>query len=431
MMRRPNNRGIALIFVLGMVTLISALVVQFGFSTQLQLRLAYAERDRLQAEYLARSGLNFLRLLMVQERAMKNVIAQLSGGAIDPKIPLCKQFPLSTEMLRGLFMLGAGEGGEGEPQPVPEGAESDRLVTAFDTAAMKEFLNFRGDFDGQCNDEASKLNLNHFADLKSAEPSLGGLNSYDRFKDLLMRILLQPSARKLFGEQPEEDIRITVRNIADWIDTDELINEQPGVASGSELSVYDERGGDFKMRNGKMATLDEMYLIEGVSDEWFTPLRPYFTIYSKEKINICTADPFVVEALIMSYASNNQRIPPIDPQDRERIGNVLAAVALQCGDLQPTPQKVAQAVESALMGTVATEAAPLPTTPTTPGQPVTTGAGGTFVDLIDLNGGPYQLIGTGRVPSGSNRETVVQITAIYDTSAQDPKQWKTLYWSME
>lgn len=442
-----NQRGIAIIFVLGMITLISSLVAQFGLTSQIQLRLAYAGRDRLQAEYLARSGLNFLRLLMVQEKALKSTITQLSGGAIDPKIPICKQFPLSTELLRALFGIGGGAGGDAaavaeggdegaDSAPVPE---SDRLITAFDTAAVQEFLNFRGDFDGACDDESAKINLNYFAMQKSTEPTLGGLNAYDRYKDLLTRVLLQPNARKLFGDDhPEEEVATIVRNIADWIDTDDQINERPGVAAGSELSVYDDREGDAKMRNGKMGTLDEMFLIEGVTDEWFTPLRPYFTIYGKEKINICTAEPFVVEALIMSYAANNQRITPINPENRELINKVLADVALQCGDLQPTPQKIAQAVEAALMGggAVAPAPAPLPATPPpAPGQPApatpTGAAGGTFVDWIDLTGGPFQLTGTGRIASGATRETVVQITAIVDTSNQDPKQWKLLYWNMQ
>ncbi len=456
MIQRPNNHGIALIFVLGMITLIAALVAQFGFTSQIQLRIAYAERDRLQAEYLARSGLNFLRLLMVQEKSMKSLITQLSGGKIDPKIPLCKQFPLSTELLRAVFATGAGGGDEEgaketgkkseknekpsekkdtkAKKPAVSSGDSQRIITAFDTAAVEEFLGFRGDFDGACDDEAAKINLNHFADLKSTEPTIGGLNPYDRYKDLMTRVLLQPKVRKLFGEHPDDRVALIVRNIADWIDTDDLINERPGVVGGAEQSVYDDRGGEFKIRNGKMATLDELFLVEGVTDEWFTPLRPYFTIYGKEKINICTAEPLVVEALIMSYAATNQRVTPINPDDHKRVKKIIDAVALQCADLQPTPQKISQVVENALMGAdPAAAAAPgAPAPPLPAGQPgAATGAGGTFVDWIDLTGGPYQLVGTGRVTSGASRETVVKITAVYDTTAPDTKQWKLLYWNMQ
>jgi general secretion pathway protein K len=421
-----NRRGVAIILVLGAITIMSGLAVDFGFNSEVQLRLALAGRDRLQSEYLARSGVNFLHLLMVKERAFKDKIAQLSQGAIDPKIPICKQFPLSTELLRAIFASGALGGGGSEGEGGEEGEEAaepatEKMVTSFDVSKAKEFLQFRGDFDGACEDESGKMNLNYFAALKSEEKTIGGPNTYDRFKGTIMQLMLQKDVRKLFGKRPEQRVVELVRNIGDWIDVDTNMNERPGVSGGAERSIYSERGPDFKIRNGKMTTLDELYLVEGVKDSWFGPLRPFFTIYGKEKVNICTSEPVVIEALIMSYAEGNARVPAVNPKNRKLIDSVVDGVSEACGGEKPTPASIAKVVEGLLAGqgaetTAASGAA---------------AAGGTFADLLEITGGPYRLVGTGRVIAGQDREVSARIEMVIDTSDKDPKKWKRLYWNMD
>lgn len=423
-----NQRGVAIILVLGTLAVLSALATDFGFNSQVQLRLARAELSRLQAEYLARSGVNFIRLQMAKERSLKKTIDQLSGGAIDPKVPLCKQFPLSTSMLRAYFgMMAAGivPGAEGEDGEESKAPETEEVITSFDVSAAEEFINFEGDFEGECYDEGSKLNLNIFATLKSDEKSLSGLNAYDRYKSTIAQFLRQQAVAKLFGgDQDEQYLKIdeVVRNFADWVDADDRVNERPGVQSGSESGVYSGRGDDFAMRNGKMSTLDEAYLIAGVSDEWFTPLRDYFTVYGTEKINICMADPLVVEAMIMSYAENNARIPAINPQNREMIDAAVAQIQTDCADKNPTPQSITTNLEAILVGGGAAPA---------PGTPVA-GAGGGFADLIDVESTIYRIVGIGSVPSGGSRPDVVaRVEVVLNIKENDPNRWKVLYWKME
>lgn len=422
-----NKRGVAIILVLGAIAILTGLAADFGLNAQVQARLATAERDRLQAEYLARSAVNFLQLLMVKERALKSTISQLSQGAIDPAMPLCKQFPMSTALLRGLFGLTDGAASADEAAPAPQ---SNELVTAFDTAAASEFLSFRGDFEAECDDESSKFNLNVFAGLKSTEETIGGLNRYDRYKQMLVRFLLTPQVVTLFGDDAEERAGEVVRNIADWVDTDDMINERPGVAGGSELAQYSGRDA-VKVRNGKMVTLDEAYLIAGVSDDWFTPLKPYLTVYGGEKINICTAAPPVVEAVIISYAANNQRIPPVSPENRDLLKTVFEGIERSCAAPNASVQQITQVVESILTG----QGAPADAAPVVAGQPPPAAAGqaaagGAFADLIDTATGPFRLIGIGRVGSAS-REITRRLEVVLNTKDNDPKKWKVLYWKME
>ncbi len=433
-----NNRGIAIILVLGTITILSALVADFAFNSQVQLRLAMNGRNRLQAEYLARSGINFLRLLMVKEQTIKTLVRQFAGDAFDPKIPLCQQFPMSTEALRGLFdMMNAGAGvDKGAASEKAAASEKGKIVTAFDKSEAQEFLKFHGDFEGKCEDESSKFDLNIFAALDSMEQTIGGLNTYDRYKQTLEYFLKQPEVKELFGEEAEHRIPEVVRNIADWVDKDDRTNERPNQQGGSEVEIYHDVDSTFHPRNAPMLTLDEAYLIAGVTDEWFTPLRPYFTIYGGGKINICTAQPAVVQSLILSYAASNPRIPPVNPDNKEMMKMLRDVVAMDCAGTSPSVATITQHVESILMGEpIALNAAAggAPTMTNTPGTGTTAagGAGGTFANLIELSNGPMRLIGIGRVPSGTDRETEVRIETVIDSSAADPKQWKLLYWKME
>lgn len=431
-----DQRGVAIMLVLGAITLLSALAVDFGRESQVNLRMAMNERNNLQAEYLARSSINMLRLLMVKERALKNTITQLSGGAIDPKVPLCKQFPLSTELLRGVFSTISGSGqkpDESDETPEVETAAANKVVTQFERAAAESFLSFSGDFDAECEDESSKINLNRFATLQSDQQTLGGLNAYDQYKQLITQFLSRREVKALFiGDESEQEQKIedAVRNIADWIDTDTQINERPGVRSGDERSIYSDREDGFELRNGRMATLDEAYLIEGVTDSWFAPISSYFTIYGGDKVNVCTAEPAIVEALIRSYAANNERIPSIGEEDHELIDSVVEGVATLCADPQVSAQQITQTVESLLTRQGAASDGFYTAPPANGGAPVTPGAGGGFADLITIESGPFRLIATGRVGT-ANHQNSVRIDMLLDTSDQDPKKWRTLYWHIQ
>lgn len=434
----PRERGMAVMMVLGITTILAGLASQFAFQSHVAMRLAEGELQHLQAEYLARSAVNFLKLEIVKEKQLKSVIQQLSKGSINPKVPLCRQFPLSTALLRGFFAVpAAGEAAAENKTDEDSGAPAEKvgsgkeIVTSFDTAAAAKFLHFTGDFSAECEDEAAKFNLNGFFGLKPDEVTIGGLNAYDRYKVTLLGFLLTPDARPLFGDDAEAPAKAAevVRNIADWVDANDQVNQSPGAAGGSEQDAYRERDGNFRTRNGKMLTLDEAYLIAGVSDEWFTPLRKYFTVYGGAKINICTADQRVVEALLTSYAANNPRIPDITADTQELLTAAVEQVAIDCTGMNPSVAAVTQDVEAILMGGSGPSAdVPIATGTGTAGAAT---AGGGLAELITIDTGVLRLVGTGQVPGSGGREMAVRIEAVVDTKETDPKKWKMLYWREE
>ena len=63
-----NQNGMALLLVLVIVTLLSALVIEFSFSTLVDLRATETFRDRTKAYYLARGGIKAARTILQEDK---------------------------------------------------------------------------------------------------------------------------------------------------------------------------------------------------------------------------------------------------------------------------------------------------------------------------------------------------------------------------
>lgn len=67
-MVRQNEKGMALLLVLVIVALLSSLVIEFSFSTLVDLRATETYRDRAKAYYLARGGIEAARTILQEDK---------------------------------------------------------------------------------------------------------------------------------------------------------------------------------------------------------------------------------------------------------------------------------------------------------------------------------------------------------------------------
>ena len=86
---RPAERGAALITVLLAITLLTIVVVEFAYSTQIDHHLAYNSLRSLQATYVARSGVN-LALLVLQKDGQDSSLDALNEdwARVLPPLPV-------------------------------------------------------------------------------------------------------------------------------------------------------------------------------------------------------------------------------------------------------------------------------------------------------------------------------------------------------
>jgi type II secretory pathway component PulK len=416
-----SKKGVALMLVLAALVLMTTMGVEFAYNTNVNYHLALSERDRLQSYYLAKSAYNFMLLELKFDRVFRQVVQSQNLGqylGVNAQLPLCQQFPLSTGLIRAVFTGGGLEGllgAEGE-----EGGEEiedlRRDVTISEERGAEEFLKFEGDFDGECIDENTKINLNGFWGLRSTPGAEGEMSQVDQYKQFLFRFMSRPEFELLFEKA---DVRVTdaITNIGDWVDTNAEINEFGGRGGGFEKSLYDRAEAQYQIRNGKLMTLMEAFLIDGVADDWFAPMMDYFTIYGDAKINVCTTRPDVVESLIRRYVDTTPGLPPLRLEDPEEMARLTTAVAEACASGAVGGQ-LAQAVDQALntaIGTISEEWAEI--------QPAAAGAEQGFGAFVSTDPRFFTL-----KVAGQTLDNTVRIKAVVDVKEADPKRWDLLYW---
>ncbi len=299
-LRRKSDRGIALIVVLLAITLMAAVVAQFSYDAHVDYSLAANESDEVRAYYLARSGINLYKLILTADQKIQGnqaikdfLVAQGFGG-----FELWRMIPaIDSAMLRSVA----------SPE-IPEEARDELKERfggiAFDTLGKTDgFLDFQGDLHAEIEDEDGKINVNAIAEDRISSP----LDS--AVARALFATMLDPKLDRLFeGENAYAERKLgreeVIANLIDWIDAN-----QQGIVSGAAedylYANYEER---YTAKNAKFETLAELAMVRGIDDDLLAEIGNKLTVYSSGKINVNTAPPEVLAALILAYAQ--QAIQP-------------------------------------------------------------------------------------------------------------------------
>ena len=91
-----NQRGVALVIVLGVIVTVTALAIEFMYNTKVNYNLALNLRDQIQAEYLAKSALNFSVLMLKIQKQLDQKLGTSGAGS------MVMSLPIDTRIWRGL-----------------------------------------------------------------------------------------------------------------------------------------------------------------------------------------------------------------------------------------------------------------------------------------------------------------------------------------
>jgi general secretion pathway protein K len=94
--------------------------------------------------------------------------------------------------------------------------------------------------------------------------------------------------------------------IVDWIDPDSI--ESPG---GAESDYYLRLIPPYEPRNGPMPTIGDLRMIRGVDDATFAVLRQFLTAAPEPRVNINTASPEVIAALLPQLSNDTAMVKQI------------------------------------------------------------------------------------------------------------------------
>jgi len=288
--RRSNRRsGIALLVAVTTMLVLSVVVSELAYTSRVRFLVAYHQRDRAQAYWVARSGISIYNLILVGDRQIGNELssAQDMFGLGDlPISSLWEMIPvLNTGLMRMLFASGGSSPGvdDIDDEQLAEfqqtGQVSDEVAAASrdeggSMFADRNFLDFEGDFSAEVRDNESMVDINQFAgesgpiqDSATAQYLYALMSGEESEQWLLERNL---DRWELIG------------NLRDWADAD---NTRDAGLGGYEDNLYNNLETPYLTKNAKFETIDEIRMVEGWQDEVFDKYGEYLTIYANGKAN--------------------------------------------------------------------------------------------------------------------------------------------------
>lgn len=284
LMKRSDRRsGIALLVAVTTLLVLSIVVSELAYISQVRFQVAYHQRDRAQAYWLARSGVNIYNLVLVGDQQIGRQIEQFAGdlgvASLWQMVPV-----INTGLMRMLFVNDAGGVDDLEEKDIEqfqsEGKVSDEVAEASREGggslfSDKNFLDFEGDFSAEVTDNESKIDVNILQN--AGDEPIQALPA----AQFLFNIMNSEEDIAWFQERNLDQWEI-IGNLKDWVDADNIRSAGLG---GYEDTLYNNLEPPYLAKNSPFDTIEEIRLVGGWQDEVFERYGQYLTIFSNGKNN--------------------------------------------------------------------------------------------------------------------------------------------------
>lgn len=318
---RGDRRGVAMLFVMAAMMVLTVLVADMRFGAQVRFLAATHGRDEAVARGLAMSGINLYRLILMADRQMSGnstIRSMLMGRTLADMLPM-----MNTALLRMMFATDGNVSDEDAETFQQTGTVSeeikDEALEETSRFGKKGFLDFDGEFDAAIRGEDCRLNLNMFS-----THTTGQLVQELPAAQLLYRIMSTEENLEWLRER-DLDAWDLIANLVDWVDTDNVVASGKG---GYEDDFYNRLSSPYLAKNAPFDTLEEIRLVEGWQDEVYDKFGDQLTIYGSQKVNINCADQGMIQALLQASST---RVMSDSDMDRimEALNNYRMATYFQ------------------------------------------------------------------------------------------------------
>jgi general secretion pathway protein K len=151
-------------------------------------------------------------------------------------------------------------------------------------------------------DETRKLNINQLVNATNGVVNV----AFAQTLELLLQAI---------GVSPD-----ILPAIIDWLDQDSIESQ-----GGAEADYYMRLIPPYEPRNGPMPTIADLRMIRGVDDPTFMRLREFLTAAPESKVNVNTAPPEVLMALIPELANQPSALQTVLEQRPFKTSSDLKA----------------------------------------------------------------------------------------------------------
>ncbi len=321
---RAKERGIALILVLGALTILTVMLTEAQDESSADFAGALAARDQLVAEYSAKSAVNLSRLLIAAEPTIRGAIGPLlmlmSPGGPPSQLPIWEH----ADKALGAFNDA-------------DGMKAVSALASIDTKLGKNLGLDGAGFEVRIIDEDSKINLN--------SPARGDAVTEMRVASQLIGLMSGPQNDPLFSQRDADgqfsDRMAVCAAIVDWVDPnqDQAICDAASVtaqAAAPEDSFYSLLTRPYERKNAAFDSLEELRRVRGMSEDfWATfvdpdpdnPDRRVVTVWGQGAVNVNTANPQIILALICNPNNGAPEAPVcVDPAQTTKLLMALSMV---------------------------------------------------------------------------------------------------------
>jgi general secretion pathway protein K len=286
--RRQKEAGIALIMVLGAIVVLTVMLADFQDETSTELAAAVADRDGVQAEFVARGATNLARLLIASEPTIRAAITPLFAfmGKKPPQLPVWE----FVDRFLGPF--------------------NDKETSRDAAAGLGVDLN-NGKNLGQ--PDGMHFELKIVDEDAKIDANLGASNdiAHIRLAQELMGLMAPIQYNTLFDTPDKRgnvNDRLTIcAALIDWADVDESLfncNLQASSSGASSSGVEDAYYQllplhPYRRKNAPYDSLDELHMVRGMTDDfWSTfvdpdpekPEKRVVTVWGQGAVNVNTAN---------------------------------------------------------------------------------------------------------------------------------------------
>ena len=287
----------ALIAVSAAIAVISAILVEYNYDTDIDYAAAANARDEMRAHYLAVSAMNLSRLVIKVQHDVLDRFRKFIGD-----VQLADYLPL---------MIGAFGGGKDEVENLAN------TIGGIDTANIKGLGLPAGQFDVQVTTDDGKINVNC---------ANGSANSQKQL-ELMLDALVQPISYNPLFEEKDADGQITdrptfVSGIIDFVDRDAA---KYAAGGNPEDYGYETLPDGYKSRDNYLDSIDELRLVRGMDDRKWDAFGSAFTVYGGCKVNLGAANDLGVIAALLYQAAKDPNDPVL--RDPMKLWALAARIA--------------------------------------------------------------------------------------------------------
>jgi general secretion pathway protein K len=239
---RFTERGMALLLVVATISVLSVVVISFGQRTRSSMTQAFYYRDGALLQSMAESGVDIGISVLYDDRLSNRYDALVEPWSRLADVDLAPLFEQGSLRLR-------------------------------------------------IDDLSGRIPINRLVPFAEQETEK---RSAEAFRTVLVRLLSDGE----FAVEDEQQARIIVDSITDWLDTDET-----PLPFGAETDYYLSLENPYPAKNGALETVDELLQVRGITPEILygsdekSGLSEYITIYGRGKINVNTAPLLLFKAL--------------------------------------------------------------------------------------------------------------------------------------